>query len=237
MSFGEEDSAILNVLEQLGFQPNAIYDVGASDGSWTRLCSNIFPGIPYLLFEPLGERDSTYRRGLQSLVNSETDSTLFTVACGETDGEASFHVSTYEFGSVGSTSILEGDVDQYETISIQVRSLDSLVKEKNLPPPDLIKMDIQGGELEALKGAEGILRSCSVLFLETWLARGYGARTPLLFELMEWLCLREFSVFDFGGQYKMGDPPVLVSQDVVFIRTDSKLGEKLNREYHDRTRN
>jgi len=45
-------------------------------------------------------------------------------------------------------------------------TLDTLVESKNIPYPDLIKMDIQGGELNALKGATNVLKSCSLLILE-----------------------------------------------------------------------
>tara|TARA_R110000850_G_scaffold60524_1_gene138828 strand:+ start:3882 stop:5600 length:1719 start_codon:yes stop_codon:yes gene_type:complete len=234
ISFGIEDSAILRNLKELGFSPESIYDVGASNGSWTQTCADVFPGASYCLFEPLAEKDQKYRQGLETIRSSGIDAKIFDVVCGIGDMEGSFHQSTYEHGSVGSSSILDGEQENYKAFPTPIRSLGSIQRGESLQTPDLIKMDIQGGELDVLKGSEELLKSCSVLFIETWLSRGYGPATPLLSELIRWLESRNFSLFDFGGQYRMDPPSVLVSQDVVFIRNDSELGELVNRDFYDR---
>ncbi|HEU0252017.1 MAG TPA: FkbM family methyltransferase [Pyrinomonadaceae bacterium] len=46
-----------------------------------------------------------------------------------------------------------------ETLQVSTISIDELVKEKNLPRVNFIKMDIEGAELNALKGAEETLRT------------------------------------------------------------------------------
>ena len=48
----------------------------------------------------------------------------------------------------------------------QTITLDTLVNDKNLPYPDMIKMDVQGNELNVIKGAVNVLRCCSYLILE-----------------------------------------------------------------------
>ena len=48
----------------------------------------------------------------------------------------------------------------------QTITLDTLVKQKNIPYPELIKADIQGGELDLLKGASEVLKHCKYLILE-----------------------------------------------------------------------
>jgi len=44
-------------------------------------------------------------------------------------------------------------------LQVTTISIDDLVKVKNLPRVDIIKMDIEGAELSALKGAEQTLRA------------------------------------------------------------------------------
>lgn len=46
-----------------------------------------------------------------------------------------------------------------EAYSVKTATIDNLIKEKNINRIDLIKMDIEGAELEALKGAEQSIRS------------------------------------------------------------------------------
>ena len=95
------------------------------------------------------------------------------------------YIDTFFFISLGITFILilllvfhfkqrvadleEKNATMFEIINNIVKktiTLDTLVESKNIPYPDLIKMDIQGCELNALKGARNVLRCCSYLILE-----------------------------------------------------------------------
>jgi hypothetical protein len=97
-----------------------------------------------------------------------------------------------------------------------MRTIDSLVKEGAIPTPDLIKMDIQAGELAALKGAIGTLSSVRVLHLETWIMQAYGGKIPLLVDLMVFLRPLRFRLFDLGTQFRT-DTGALYSIDASFV--------------------
>jgi hypothetical protein len=43
-------------------------------------------------------------------------------------------------------------------LAVCTRAIDDLVKERNIPRVDFIKMDVEGAELRALRGAEGTIR-------------------------------------------------------------------------------
>ena len=83
-------------------------------------------------------------------------------------------------------------------------------------------MDIQGGELEALKGCEKYLQHVDLLLLETWLSRGYGKKTPLLHEIINHLLPRGFYLFDFAGEYRNAQGR-LFAPDVFFVNRNSQL--------------
>lgn len=96
-----------------------------------------------------------------------------------------------------------------------MRRLDDYAAEAGLPAADFIKIDVQSFELEVLKGAERTIGTADWLLLETWLAWGYGARTVLLHELIEWLEPRGFFPNCTGGSNR-GPNGRLDSVDVLF---------------------
>jgi FkbM family methyltransferase len=57
------------------------------------------------------------------------------------------------------TSIALREQTQQDVLNVSTVSIDDIVKEKKMPRVDYIKMDIEGAELGALKGAEETLRA------------------------------------------------------------------------------
>jgi FkbM family methyltransferase len=67
-------------------------------------------------------------------------------------------------GTLGPLSPIYGPY----TTTVKTVKIDSLVKKKIIPAPDVIKMDTEGGELAALNGAESTLvEHAPTIFLET----------------------------------------------------------------------
>lgn len=52
-------------------------------------------------------------------------------------------------------------------VKVPATTLDALVEELSLKPPFLLKLDVQGAEQAALKGARDVLENCSVVVCET----------------------------------------------------------------------
>lgn len=63
----------------------------------------------------------------------------------------------YIEGSGPGTKVLQDTIDP-NALQIETISIDDLVRDKNLTELDFIKMDIEGAELKALKGAEATIR-------------------------------------------------------------------------------
>ncbi len=122
-------------------------------------------GITNLVFvEPL---PSNFEQ-LQKNVGPEC--LLFNTALGNYVGEAEMHVDTANMGQ--SSSILEPGthLDQYPHITFETRVKVPVTKLDLLPfnRPDfnMLNIDVQGYELEVLKGGEDTLRGIDVLYLE-----------------------------------------------------------------------
>ena len=67
---------------------------------------------------------------------------------------------------MGRMETVEGRTEGYtDSIEVTTAGLDDLVYEKGLPAPDVIKMDIEGGEVLALPGAARLLKEKHPLLL------------------------------------------------------------------------
>jgi FkbM family methyltransferase len=151
----------LTRLRSLGFAPGVIYDIGAYRGGWTRLASEVFPAAQFVLFE--ANRD-------HAAALAATGRRHVIAALGAEDGGARvFHVPRH--GDVTGASLYVENTAHYADENLQVRKvetarLDTLVAHEALPPPDLVKIDVQGAELEVLAGAAETLRGASALIVE-----------------------------------------------------------------------
>lgn len=85
-------------------------------------------------------------------------------------------------------------------------TLDAIMRLKQLPPPDLLKLDVQGAELDVLKGALECLTSASHVILELQKVE-YNQGAPLKDTVIEWMqqqgfqCLGMFSDQGPDGDY------------------------------------
>ena len=81
---------------------------------------------------------------------------------------------------------------------ITTRSLDALIESKQFPFPDFLKLDVQGHEMEVLKGAAKSLANSTVCLLEITLLN-IGEETPLLSEMVTFMDERGFQAYDISS--------------------------------------
>jgi FkbM family methyltransferase len=165
-------------LRSLGFVPAVIYDIGAYRGGWTRAAAEVFPDAKFVLFEAnrdhAGELTASGHKHVIAALGSE-------------DGAArTFHVPRE--GDVTGASLYVENTSHYGEANLQVREvaiarLDTLVAREQLPGPDLVKIDVQGAELEVLAGAATTLAATSALIVEVSLV-DYNKRAPLMAEVI-----------------------------------------------------
>lgn len=133
-----------------------IYDVGANIGYVSMLFAEFTgPEGKVLAFEPLPENAKRIRENVQ--LNNYKQIDVYENAVIDAERPVSFlrHRSVGMGKALGSA----GRADQeYKTeLTVHGIGLDDFVINKGNPIPDLIKIDIEGGEVMALPGMEGIL--------------------------------------------------------------------------------
>jgi FkbM family methyltransferase len=176
-------------LKAAGFEPATVYDIGAYRGGWTRLAAEIFPAATFILFEANGDNavhlQSTGRRHFIVTVSDEDGSgTLFLPRTADTSG-ASLYVENSAHYAGGNR------VER----AVATARLDTLVARHDLPPPDLIKLDVQGAELDAIAGGAGAVAQCRALIAELSLA-SYNQGGPLIAEAMAAIARRDLHCID-----------------------------------------
>jgi FkbM family methyltransferase len=190
-----DDRAFVERLARFGYRPKVIFDVGGSNGWWSRTVAAVHPQAQFHLFEPLAADAGPYAEHWAANKAACANLTMHPIALGDHTGHAEIHCTPEGFGS-----------SLHATAGGQVRRvplwrLDEYVQKHALPSPNLIKMDVQGTEDAILRGCGELLKTCDVLMLETWLYRGYGQKTPLLTELLQQLTPMGFVLTTLAQPY------------------------------------
>lgn len=134
-----------------------IYDIGANAGFYT-LLSAVLTGSTgkVFAFEPVPQNIFYIRKHLE--INKIANAIVVEKAISD-------KISKLKFDLSSNPSM--GHLSEVGEISVETISLDEFIKQGN-PLPDLIKMDIEGAEFDALTGAKELLRTKKpVIFLAT----------------------------------------------------------------------
>ncbi len=195
--------------------PQVIYDIGANIGTWTLLAKAIFPNAQIHAFEPLPTHAAHYLSQLSHLPGVH----LHEIALGNEQGAKELRVVDFSDASSVLPLTPQGEsqwqVSETDVVSVKIDRLDSFAKSAGIPAPDLIKLDVQGFELEVLKGASEVLRTASAVLTEVSFQEFY--RGQCLFEdLVTFLAGHDFRVLALGHGTALGRP--LVQADVLFVK-------------------
>ena len=189
----------LTMLRDRGIYPKVIYDIGACVLHWTNEAVRIWPESEYYVFEAMPETEFMYLdkphiKGHHNGVLSDANGKL-----------VSFYQNTYHPG--GNSYYRENievnpQAEEYFNESHKkvyaTSSLDMVRIDKKFPLPDLIKMDVQGAELDVIKGGMHCIMQASHLILELQSVE-YNKGAPLKQTVIDYL-------FDCGFKLA-GDQP------------------------------
>ncbi|MBK8551293.1 MAG: FkbM family methyltransferase [Ignavibacteria bacterium] len=79
---------------------------------------------------------------------------------------------------------------------IPIITIDSLIENGDIEIPELVKMDIQGFELEALKGATKLFGKSELFILETSMFE-FAPGTPILSDVVMFMAEKGYEIYDF----------------------------------------
>jgi FkbM family methyltransferase len=158
------------------------------------------PRARILSFEPLSAPAARYRK----VFSADALATLREVAIGPQRGQSTIHVSARDDSSsllpIGErqAAVFPGTAE-VRTESVDVAPLDSLVAAHEIEAPALLKLDVQGYELQALQGSESLLGRFAYVYAECSFIELYRGQA-LAHEIVSWLEARGFRLL---GTYNM----------------------------------
>jgi FkbM family methyltransferase len=190
-----------------------VIDVGAHRGQFSLVARKRFPNAVLFAFEPQARARDKYR--------SAVGIAALPFAIGRTNGTTILNVPAYS----GAASLLPLTQAQFslfpETGSlsseeVQVRRLSEVVRLENIARPSLLKLDVQGYELEILRDIGPKLAHIDYLIVEAGCVACYEGQ-PLIDEVREFLRANGFSIM-FEHSPLVGADGTITQRDLVACR-------------------
>ncbi len=145
-------------------EPTVIYDIGANIGVSSLFFGARYPRATIYGFEPLPSNYEICVMNYQNLNQARA----FPWALGSSTGTATFEFEATDNrgGRLAASSAVTSQSSS-QSITVEVSTIADVIQQKQLPPPELLKIDVEGAELEVLKGAGSHIASVQAIHLET----------------------------------------------------------------------
>lgn len=206
----------LITLKNSGFTPRTILDIGAHQGSWSKLVREIWPESAIFMVEAnddhcLDLAQAAWANGFEIALLGE-----------KVKKQVDYYASTSAFDT--GNSIFKEQTsffDNCEVRKLPQVTLDSIVKKRSLKKIDFIKLDTQGSELNILKGAKNTLLTTEFILLETQNLE-YNLGAPNTCDVLVFMKNLGFRLFDITEIHHLPTGEML-QVDLLFARDNSKF--------------
>lgn len=153
---GEYEREVLDLLPAFLRPGGVVYDVGAHLGLFSLIAARLVaPGGSVFAFEPDDRNLTRIHDHLER--NAATNIEVVPLAAWSANGSVSFVEDTRPTGNQGKATFEPG------TAVVQTVTLDHFAATH--PAPSLVKIDVEGGEEEVLRGAQSVLAGAGPIVL------------------------------------------------------------------------
>jgi len=153
------------IIDKLGLC--TVVDIGANRGQFALCIRRLYPRAKIFSFEPLQKPAATYRR----VFGNDERARLFDKAISAHEGSAEMHVSRWDVSS----SLLPFAQAQHDNFpfteesgreTVSAATLSDCLDSQSIEGTALLKLDVQGYELTALRGCEDLLAKFAYVYVE-----------------------------------------------------------------------
>lgn len=210
--YGHKDSMFLSIKEmkQRGFLPKTIIDVGAYTGGWTSRVIDYYPNAKFIMCEAQPEKEDFLKK-IKAKYPDQIDYHMGLLGSAEKENVPYYLMET-------GSSVLEENTDyDREITQLPMHTLDNIIRSKSLAQPCFLKLDVQGYEIEVLKGAQELLSKVDIILLEVSILE-YNKGAPLIADILAFMNSSGFSVFDITDLKRTSGEHALFQADIFFCR-------------------
>jgi FkbM family methyltransferase len=161
----DDEKVLFNIASKYLHKQPAVFDVGAHKGAYTEYVLSRMPDANCILFEPNNE--------LFGALNKKYNA--FNILLGETKGVKIFYECLGEADELSSTYKREVFADvKHKEDTKKCYTVDAFCESINMDFIDFLKIDVEGAELDVLKGSIKMLREERIMFMQV----EYGGTYP-----------------------------------------------------------
>ena len=212
-----------NILKKISetFTPNVIYDIGASTLHWTKAAKNIWSNSEFCAFDAIEEAEKLYKsKNIKYNIGVISDQDNKIVKFYENKENPAGNSYYKEIGHPNSVNVYP----ENSYIERKSMTLETVVKCNNFLLPDLVKIDVQGAELDILKGGQTIINNAKYLIIELQNVE-YNRGAPLENVTIEYLQSNGWEIVE--AKFSNNGPDA----DYLFINTNYRADKILNNDY------
>ena len=145
---------------------DVVYDVGSNIGAYIVWFGNAFNLRQLIAFEPEAVNYSELTKNIRA--NGLVNAVALPIAASNRSGYEPFYLQDEMEGNASSfLGDYEASDRPYSSQQIvRLEKIDSLVSSKIILPPDVLLIDVDGGELSVLEGMRESLSSCRLISVE-----------------------------------------------------------------------
>lgn len=208
----------MRALRKRGFEPRYVLDVGANSGQWSQTVHSVFPQAHFVMIEPQAEMEPY----LQHLATTKPDSYSYHLAgAAAAAGEEVLTLWDDLQGSTFAETVSDELLGKGKQRRVAMLTIDELIASGQMPVPDLIKLDVQGYELEALRGAERCFGTTEMFVIEATLYG--GGRVPDFYDTVQFMRERNYVVYDFLDMKYRPFDNALGQADICFVKNEGRF--------------
>ena len=169
----------LQTFVEFGIPVNTVIDVGVL--TQTSELIKCFPDKKHALFEPVPDHEQAIRQAYKDI-----DYDLHQCAISNEDGTSQLRLIRDSKKAISHSQL--SDSTGEDCITVKQYKLDTIMGDYSYKPPYLLKVDVDGKDIDVLKGAKTILPDCACVIVE--------ATAPRVEPTLSLLCSQGFFLWD-----------------------------------------